>query len=409
MGEWFRIKDQKDGLTVLMVLFSFMLPLSISIAQPLAYLSIPVFTLAAWKDKSIRPVRHPVFWPLMLFAVLLIVACLTGPNCAESLLKSRRLLLLTLIFIFPVVFRYDATDKRSFIITPVILFALGTSLLGLWDVLRVPIELAQGVSLYDTGNMRDPQLYLVGASFVLALWIYRPIQLPGWLMGLMIVMNGLGMILHFKRGVWLAFLITAFLICGLTRRYRMLLVVIIIVLGALAFPQTRDRIEMLKEETLVKTGGRWVLWTQVAPAMIADYPLGTGFRGLQHEDFLSYSRHLQPGLNHLHNNLLQVTVDAGWLGAVAWLVWMGMVFFSMARLSRKYHAGDPVRATIALGCMAAFIGLMLNGMVEYNFGNSVIFMTFILLMGLMNALSHSDRQQVTGLHKSLATLNQATK
>jgi O-antigen ligase len=397
LREGLEINDAKDVLTILLLLFAFFLPISISLVQPVAYLAIPVFIYVAWNDRLYRPVWHPVFWPIILFAVFLLVAAVTGPNAWDSVIKSRRILLLTVIFIFPVLFKVNTDDKRSFIITPILFFVAGTSLLGVWDIVRVPWELSRGVSLYDTGNMRDPQLYLVGGSFLLALWIYRPVLLPRWFLYVMIALNSMGMILHFKRGVWLAFMLTAFLICALTRRYRLLIGVLLVVCAVLAFPQTRERLELLKNETLVQTGGRYVLWTQVAPHMIADYPLGTGFRGLEHEDYLSYSRHLQPGLNHLHNNILQVFVDAGWLGGLAWLFWMGMVFISMMRLSRKYHERNAARATVALGCMASFIGLMLNGMVEYNFGNSVIFMTLILLMGLMNTLCYAERQEtITG-------------
>ncbi len=388
--DWFTVRNERDALTLLLLGFALFLPISISVAQPFGYVAIVLWCFLLRKGAA-RPFQSPFLWPVVLFVVLILFAALMGPRPEFSIPRSRRLLLLSLIFMMGLIFEHKPDDPRRSLLAPLLMFVVGATLLGMWDLVRVPIQVAQGVALYDTGNMRDPQLYLVCACIILAIWIYRPVRVPAPLLSLIVLINVLGMILHFKRGVWISFMLTAFVVAGLTRRYRIVGAILLAIVALFLFPQTRERLHLLHEESQEGTGGRRVLWTLVAPEMIKDHPLGAGFRGLEHEDFLRYSPvYLQPGLNHLHNNVLQLAVDAGWLGSAVWVFWMVLTLVLMARLARKFQKDDPERAAVSLACLAAFIGLMLNGMVEYNFGNSIIFMVITFLIGLTNALHRSE-------------------
>lgn len=391
--EWLQVRTERDWLALALCGFAFFLPISISLAQPLAYAALVVWLHCLWKGAE-RPTKSPYFWPVLLFILLILFAALMGPRPEYSIPRSRRLLLTFIIFAMPMAFQVRSGERHVAVLTPLLCFLFGASLLGLWDLLRVPIQLSQGVSLFDTGNMRDPQLYMVGIFILLAVWIYRPVRFPPLLLIGVSVINALGMVLHFKRGVWISFALTALLVSALTRRYRLLVILLLGCVALLFIPQTRERIALLQEEFESGTGGRVALWTHVAPDMIQTYPLGTGFRGLTHQDFLEFSSiYLQPGLNHLHNNVLQLTVDAGWAGVLVWISWMLFTLFFMAQLARSFRRHDPVRATAALACLASFIALMCNGMVEYNFGNSVIFMTLMFLMGVSDVVWRSGPER----------------
>lgn len=367
--------------------FAFALPISISVAQPLAYLAIPIWVAGRIRNHDRSFLRNPFFWPVVVFVGLMLLAALLGPQPAYSIPRSRRLLLAMLIFMIPTAFDLESDRPLRSLLAPLLCFVAGATCLGLWDLIRVPMELRQGIALYDTGNMRDPQLFLVSSCILLAIWIYRPIRCSVWLLGGVSLISLLGVVLHFKRGVWIAFALAICIVAGLTRRYRILAYLLIGLIFLLMFPQTRDRLSLLREEFNERTGGRKVLWTEVAPELIQQYPLGAGFRSLEHEDFASVTRsYLQPGLNHLHNNLLQVLVDAGWVGGAVWLYWMLLTIGLLAQYSLRDREGTAVSRTVALGGLAAFTGLMLNGVVEYNFGNSVIYMVMMFLIGMTAAV-----------------------
>ncbi len=394
--DWFVVKNEQDALALLLLGFALFLPITISVAQPFAYLAIAVWILALRKGAE-RPFRSPFFWPVIIFVALIMFAALMGPRPEFSVPRSRRMLLLSVIFMMGLVFDQRPGDLRRSLLAPLFMFAIGATLLGIWDLVRVPMEVSRGVELFDAGNMRDPQLYLVSACIIVALWIYRPLRLPVSLLSFMVMINITGIILHCKRGVWISFALTALLVAGLTRRYRIVGAMALVLAALFIAPQTRERLLLLHEEIQEATGGRRVLWTLVAPQMIREYPMGAGFRGLTHEDFVRVSPvYLQPGLNHLHNNMLQLAVDAGWLGSAVWVGWMVWTLVIMVRMARRYRSNDPPRATVALACLAAFVGLMLNGMVEYNFGNSIIFMVIAFLMGMTNALYRVGQRESDG-------------
>ncbi len=371
--------------------FALFLPISISISQPFGYLALALGVYHAIRRRRFDFLSNPYFWPVVLFSVLAVMAAALGPNPGFSLDKCRRLLLLALVF--PMGWVFGARTNPERIMLPFIAFIAGTSLLAVWDIVRVPYEIFQGMSLYDTGNMRDPQLYMIALCFLIALWDRdRWIRKKTW-MFLVLFLNVVGLVIHFKRGVWFSFILVALLMGWMMKQRKVVYLLLLCTLAMFMVPQTRERILMLKEEMELGTGGRWVLWTRVAPDMIKDYPLGAGPRALEHEDFTAYYPHIQPGLNHLHNNILQVAVDAGWVGAAVWIWWVVLARWLMSRQFARYHAVACMRSRVSAGILGAFIGVLFNGMVEYNFGNSIILMAFIFLVGLSNALRAGDEPE----------------
>ena len=231
------------------------------------------------------------------------------------------------------------------------------------------------------GNMRDPQMYMVSLSLLTGWILHRAAGSVTRWWWLALVLNASAFILHFKRGAWLAFVVSTVLMAVLAGRRRVLLILLLAVAGALAVPQVRDRLALLQEEFKLQTGGRYALWTEVAPRMMADHPMGIGWKAARHEDFTRYDKRIQPKLNHLHNNAWQVRLELGWAGLAVWLAWMGTALVMMWRNFRALD-GHPAWSGLAYGVMGGFIALHLNGLVEYNFGDAEIFMLFNLLLGL---------------------------
>ena len=366
-------------LQALLLGFALALPISISLAQPLIFLAIPfwVYGLVARKETSF--LQCPYFWPIVVFAVIAVLSSFWGVRPEISLPKCHRLLLLLVIFMMGSAFRPDREGGWEKARLSAVMFIVGTTLRAAYDVIRVIVEVRRGVQLYDTGNMRDPQMYMAALCILAAAFIGRgPVrkQGPAWVaLGL----NAVGLVLHFKRGAWFSFLLSAGLMSWWARRRKLVLAVALCAVAMIFVPQVRDRLQLLKEELSDRQGGRHVLWTKVAPAMLKQYPLGMGFKATTHEDLLPYAKYVQPGLNHLHNNALQVTLEMGTAGLAAWLVWMAVTFWMLYKASCK-RMGESV--PLALGVLGAFCALMFDGMVEYNFGDSEILMLLCFLMGL---------------------------
>ncbi len=200
------------------------------------------------------------------------------------------------------------------------------------------------------------------------------------------------MVLHFKRGVWLSFGVALAVLGLVGHRWKLVLGIILCAGCLLAVPPVHDRIAMVSEEFSLQQGGRYALWTRVAPALLKEYPAGMGFACMQHEDLLGHAEYIQPGLNHLHNNVLQVAVECGWAGGLIWVLWMLVTLGVLLQSYLRAEKTDPQLAGLALGGLAGFSGLLFNGMVEYNFGDTEILMLFCALIGFSYALWRCTRE-----------------
>lgn len=380
--------------------YAIAMPVSIAVAQPLAFLALPVwlYLLARGQVKPASP--SPYFWPIFLFAAAAALSASMGLRPDLSIRKLDRLLLLGVVFIIPAVFcrtRGDASKAGWMLVA---LFVAGASVKAAYDTFRIPLTMFMqegGLSavdengmpiLFKLGNMREPQIYAIALCFIMGALLHgRWSRTNPWAMAAL-VLNTLGFILHFKRGAWVAFVLAACVIALAARRRQVILVIALCALALVAFPQVRHRVAQIQNEFSQGAGGRMKLWTRTGPRLIRQYPLGIGWRGVKYEDLRGATRHVQRGLNHLHDNALQVALETGWLGLAAWLNWMGVAVYVMWSTYRRAAGAEPGSAGIALGVLGGFCAVMLNGVVEYNFGDAEIFMILCFLLGLSALVGH---------------------
>ncbi|MFH0879958.1 MAG: O-antigen ligase family protein [Lentisphaerota bacterium] len=387
-----RIEQGKVGkiLRFLLLGFAFSCPLSIALSELFAYLALALWVFKVLYFRNFTFVRNPFLVPIFLFAGVAIYASVNGIRPDVSLDKIHRLSLLALIFLLAESFPAGRQNGAR-----VMMFYLaGCTGLGLLDLIRVPWEVHTGVSLYDTGNMRDPQMYMTALCFLFAAWLFSPENWSrGWLLAVTVV-NGMGLILHFKRGSWFSCFVALGLMSLFAGRWKWMLYLVLAASALILVPQARDRLDMLRSEWSLRQGGRYVLWTEVAPVLIGEYPRGMGYAATKAEDFHRF-KYVQPNLNHLHNNVLQIRLETGRAGLAVWLAWMAFAFglFFVNDRAAVRAAGQNLAAPrwLALGALGAFCGLMMNGVVEYNFGDSEILMLMALLMGLACLLRQQAR------------------
>jgi O-antigen ligase len=370
----------EKALRFLLLGFAFFIPISIALSEACAYAGLAVWLLHIFSRREFSWTRCSYFWPILLFAGLAIWSAFRGLHPEVCFDKVDRLALFTIIFMITTAFGGDEHPlwrRRSDL---VLSFVLGITLRGLYDTVRVPVEvLFQGVPLFDAGNMRDPQMYLVGICFLVAIWLAGVVPIRRHLWILATALNVLGLILHFKRGAWFSCVLIVVLMSLLTGRKKALWVLLLGVVLIALVPKVQERLGMMSSEWSRMAGGRYALWTQVAPALLTEHPLGIGYAGTTSEDFEGYGVRIQDGLNHVHNNILQIAVEMGPLGLMIWLVWMGIAFWTMLKptLQNRRHPD-----WVLLGAWGGFCGLLFDGMVEYNFGDTEIMMLMCFLMGL---------------------------
>lgn len=364
----------------------------VALSQVLAYPSVLLTIWILIRDP--KRLSHCPRWH-WAFALVFVLFCagsaVWGVEGARSLTRLHRLSLLLLIPAVPIAFA-----GRS----PLPLvggLVLGSVLSAAYDMVRVPLEVSPAKALLDagrmtteefnqalldTGSMTTPQFYLVGLLLLLAIpprrWAVLIKHAP-WAWALALLVSGFGLLIHFKRGTWLAFALAVVLLSLLRQNRRILSALLLGVALILAIPATRDRVKDMATMLNPNKGDRAALWSRVAPPLLREHPWGYGYKAMRPRDLQAYHP-VQPKLNHLHNNVLQITGELGWLGGAFWTAWM-LAAWGASLTAVRRAAGDA-RAPAA-GICAAFTGLLANGMVEYNFGDTEILMLFALLLGMI--------------------------
>ena len=104
------------------------------------------------------------------------------------------------------------------------------------------MQVLGGTPLYFTGNMRDPQMYMVAICFLSAAVGSVPAGRGQWALRAALALTTTGLVLHFKRGVWLASAL-AVTIMAVVGRKKVLAGALLVALAAvLCLPQVRDRL-----------------------------------------------------------------------------------------------------------------------------------------------------------------------
>lgn len=195
-------------------------------------------------------------------------------------------------------------------------------------------------------------------------------------------------LLNLKRGPWLGFLFELAVI-GLLLSRRLLLAGIGAIVLCVTFVQPiQDRLLSLADHFFME-GGRGSMW-RIGIELVQRFPLGLGLDNARH------MRELEPSLpllhRHMHNNLLNIAVESGWLGLATYLWWsilvigVGFVIWKKVRISDNIE--QAALATTALCLSVALLGWQVSGLVEYNFGDGEVRLIAFLFMGILLAISN---------------------
>ena len=194
----------------------------------------------------------------------------------------------------------------------------------------------------------------------------------------------IALLVNLKRGPWLGISLGVGLFLLLYYRKILLPLVITLTIAALSITPIQERLAHSSQHFFI-SGGRSTIWS-IGLDLSIQYPLGVGF---ENSSFLrEFAPEIPAELIHFHNNFLNILVETGWVGLVLFLWWL----FATLRFcfSRNVHAKhEPVLRGI--GC--ALIAWQAAGLVEYNFGDSEVFLVVLLILSMLAAYSENGFSQ----------------
>jgi O-antigen ligase len=95
----------------------------------------------------------------------------------------------------------------------------------------------------------------------------------------------------------------------------------------------------------------------------------------------------------MHNNFIMFGATLGIPGLLVMLALFLKIFLVEIRILRLIPGDDWLLRGTVLGSLAAFIGFQVNGLFEWNFGDSEISMLLWLTVGLALAVERIYKQE----------------
>ncbi|MGK5082923.1 O-antigen ligase family protein [Bdellovibrionota bacterium FG-1] len=194
----------------------------------------------------------------------------------------------------------------------------------------------------------------------------RPARLKGlfpvWFLLLSLVLGFATLFLTYSRMLWLSLplALLIWVIHALPRKQAVIAAALLVALGGgiAQLPSIQQR-----ATAVMGIGDREKLWKANLEFLRLRPLTGTGFR--RNIEASSYYLESLPNAGsvftgHAHNNLIDMMGGTGILGALAWLLWCGLLFRIIGVSSRN-------SVGFSSGLLFAWIGFHLNGLTQVNF------------------------------------------
>ena len=210
-----------------------------------------------------------------------------------------------------------------------------------------------------------------------------------WGIGTSLGICSIALLCNGTRGAWLAVsvVISLLLLYYLFQKKKM---AIFILCGLLAvgaglsqYQPFTNRVASITDTKNQSNAERFLIWNS-ALHMFEDHPvLGVGlgqYKDNYQKKYISPEAK-EPKLEHAHNNFMQMLAESGIVGFGGFVILIsGLIGYSFKRFFKNKNP-------YALMMCASTLALVLQGLTEYNFGNSAVMKCFWLLQGCLLVLS----------------------
>jgi len=344
--------------------------------------------LLAWGAVLVRRKSLNLTWPRTPYdtplALFLLAALLSLLVTEYPLLSSREL---RAVILEPILFFWLLSVFRGSAPLALAGFLLAASLTALAAVVQLPL----GIGGTEAEGVRRAQAWYPSANH-LALMLGRawPFSIAAavaqrsWRLWPLVTLVGLALLLTFSTGGWVGALVAALVVlAALTgRRLAAPLGGAAVVLLGLASVLAIVGVLPERLNPLRQSGGfRLDLWLS-SLEMIRDHPLlGIGLDNFAYVYQQGYLRALaEPNLSHPHNWLLNMWLELGLLGLIAF-VWLLVIFWKDARRAS--------RLWLVAGAMGATADMLVHGAIDNSY--FLVDLAFVFWLCLALSRQPADR------------------
>ncbi len=381
---------------------------SIALGQTFFIVSFLLFLVVFFRGRV--NVQVPIIIvPTILFGAVAVISAYfgAGETIAEDgsrssigIIPTKELLWFLVMLVSATVI--TSTDRLRNLMR---VFALGCGVLSLDIVIGNPIRAwflyknagvgshnPDGVpefyqSLLHQGSMTDGQFLMIGLVVTFGLFLLGRLEKQhsiGWL--LLYALELAAFIINFKRGSWICAVIIMGLFLIIKTNWRYVLALVVVVMGVCMVPYVNERLSTLTTEiSNPEKGGRMYMWKTLYPTLVQKYPNGVGYGNLTPEIMEAAGPKVEPNRNHMHSNFLTIRAETGAIGAwvyVAMMLW-GVTQATLLFVRARHQSYAREICTLLL--LLTLCGLIANGLIEYNFGDSELLLIYGVIFGVVGS------------------------
>tara|TARA_B100000686_G_C16756208_1_gene955651 strand:- start:716 stop:1888 length:1173 start_codon:yes stop_codon:yes gene_type:complete len=363
---------------------------SISLTQISAGVGAIAWLIRVHITCSWKKLTFPLGQVFLIFIAACVIGVLTSLDPSTSVVMLKKILL-GVIF-FWVVNAIRDREQRELLLKILLISAVLASLNGILQAVFTGISKSNRVegtmSIYMTFA---GVLMLVSIMALSRLIFYRKFEA---LVALAVSLFVICLLLTLTRQAWLGLIAGAgFLIFKRNKNWLLVIPVFFLLVILFSSGAVKDRLWSMvnfKDRTFLIRLDLWKGGWEI----FKDHPItGCGFKCVDrvYSHYPEHARVLQR-YKGMHNNIVQIAVDTGLIGLIAWLsIWI-KYFFVLHRRSKSLKNLEEDR-WIQFGSIGITIGFFSGGLFEVNFYDSevVMLLYFLMAMPLYKPLRNSFR------------------
>ena len=356
------------------------LQLSIAVAQILLTLTLLLW-VAVMIVRHERPDAPAMFWPLVAYAGITLVAVVFSFDPSTSFVDSKQLVLFVIV---PVVYRWARGASARTVSNVVV--SVG-AIVAAYGIVQIGILEFDAVGQAARGTMGQTMTYSGMLMLVIAhtaarlLFDQRDRTWPALVLPALLVALALTSARNSWVGAWVA---VGLLMMLKDLRLLFILPVVAALFVVAAPPRLTDSLYSIFDMENSSNRQRFEM-ARVGGRMVRAHPLTGVGPDVVKDVYAEYGDVSAVGSTvHLHNVPIQIAAERG-LPALA--IWVWFIVVVVRGLLQKLRA-SPHRA-LAAGGLAAVAGMLAAGMFEYNFGDSEFLMLFLVLITLPFAVDRT--------------------
>jgi putative inorganic carbon (hco3(-)) transporter len=362
----------------------------ISIAASQILLAVTVAG-CLWMLKShtvdLRPQMRALV-PLLAFMIWNVIAALASPNIMLGLTITKKFYLYLLVALVPLIIR--GAGRLTWIFGAIFAASVVSSLFGISQYIANPHrDLVHRISGFMSHTMTYSGLSMLVLVLLISYALCAGFRKHKWVIpvGVLIV---IALVFSLTRNTWGGAIAGIVVLLILRRPWAIAVVVGAILVFYLVSPGMIKQRLLSGLDTKDTTTRQRIECVYVATRMIQDHPwLGVGPKNVKYEAVKYRREHELPdwAYQHMHNNFLQIAAESGIPGLILWFWFMIRLLWDALRCYRQakgdsFPGGEILKRealTASSAAIAAWVALLIAGMLEYNFGDSEVLTLFLFI------------------------------